>query len=135
MGLLLSLEDGYESNIFNLHKWIGVGLAYLSYILFYIRDRKRLYYGALFIGLLGITVGGHFGAELTHGIGFISEPLIRNDPQEVNEDESVFSAVVMPIFDSKCQSCHNSDKRKGELDLTSIAQIQKGGKKTVSCGQ
>jgi WD40 repeat protein len=34
---------------------------------------------------------------------------------------------VMPIFESKCNSCHNADRAKGGLDLTNMNAILVGG--------
>lgn len=38
-----------------------------------------------------------------------------------------FEADVLPIFREKCCSCHNADKKKGGLDLTSHGQALAGG--------
>ena len=35
---------------------------------------------------------------------------------------------IVPIFKRSCTGCHHPDKRKGELDLTTFASFQKGGK-------
>ena len=34
---------------------------------------------------------------------------------------------VMPIFESKCNSCHNADRARGGLDLTNMNAILVGG--------
>lgn len=38
----------------------------------------------------------------------------------------VFESDILPIFKSKCASCHNAKARKGELDLTSFGTLLKG---------
>lgn len=38
-----------------------------------------------------------------------------------------FNEQVLPIFREKCCGCHNPDKKKGGLDLTSHAQTMAGG--------
>ena len=38
-----------------------------------------------------------------------------------------FQDDIMPIFEQSCNSCHNPDKAKGGLDLTSINAILAGG--------
>ncbi|MFL2911955.1 MAG: c-type cytochrome domain-containing protein [Opitutales bacterium] len=38
-----------------------------------------------------------------------------------------FQDDVMPIFEQSCNSCHNPDKAKGGLDLTSVNAILAGG--------
>jgi WD40 repeat protein len=38
-----------------------------------------------------------------------------------------FEGQVLPIFREKCCGCHNADKKKGGLDLTSYGQMMAGG--------
>lgn len=37
-----------------------------------------------------------------------------------------FQDHVLPVFKKHCNNCHNPDKKKADLDLTSVAGIQKG---------
>jgi len=39
-----------------------------------------------------------------------------------------FEKDVMPIFKASCISCHKADKKKGKLDMSSYAELMKGGK-------
>ena len=39
-----------------------------------------------------------------------------------------FAARVAPIFENKCSSCHNAQKRKGKLQLDSFENVMRGGK-------
>jgi hypothetical protein len=43
----------------------------------------------------------------------------------------VFEDLVLPILDRKCISCHNENKSKGDLILTSYQALQKAGKSGV----
>src|SRR4051812_16582663 len=38
---------------------------------------------------------------------------------------------VLPIFRNACLNCHNPDKKKGNLDLSSYAGVQAGGSGAV----
>jgi mono/diheme cytochrome c family protein len=38
-----------------------------------------------------------------------------------------YEEKVLPVFREKCCSCHNADKKKGGLDLTSFGQTMAGG--------
>jgi len=40
----------------------------------------------------------------------------------------VFADIIQPIFNARCVTCHNPDIYKGELNLTTIDAIVKGGK-------
>ena len=41
----------------------------------------------------------------------------------------MYEGLIYPLLDAKCIQCHNSEKKKGNLQLTSIDLILKGGKK------
>ena len=65
---------------------------------------------------------------MTHGVDYLKIPEFENNTALVNYDSiHVFNQVITPIFDSKCVKCHNINKSKGDLLLTSIDQIMKGG--------
>ena len=97
---------------------------------------------ALVLGLiLGIT--GHWGGNLTHGEGYFTEVLPADlqslfgaeiqpelGPQlteETWENAQLYAEVIQPILNKNCKSCHNPRNRKGELDLSSLAALRKGG--------
>lgn len=44
------------------------------------------------------------------------------------DSADIFTQAVMPILQSKCVSCHNAEKKKGGLLLTSYEAILAGGK-------
>jgi hypothetical protein len=73
-----------------------------------------------------VVIAGHFGASLTHGVDFILEP-VRNTDEELGGDTTVFAALVLPILETKCQSCHNTQKHKGGLDVSSLEAMLRGG--------
>ncbi|MCH8830552.1 MAG: hypothetical protein IID45_13330, partial [Planctomycetes bacterium] len=39
----------------------------------------------------------------------------------------VFEKDILPIFKARCVRCHSGKSRKGDLDLTSFANVMKGG--------
>ena len=45
-----------------------------------------------------------------------------------DEKQVSFEKDVMPIFKTSCISCHKADKKKGKLDMSSYAELMKGGK-------
>lgn len=45
------------------------------------------------------------------------------------EDRQIsYEKDVMPIFKASCLSCHKPDKKKGKLDMSTYADLRKGGK-------
>ncbi len=45
----------------------------------------------------------------------------------VAQDKVTYADHVRPLLENKCFSCHNPDKKKGDLDLTSFAATLTGG--------
>jgi uncharacterized membrane protein len=43
------------------------------------------------------------------------------------DDRQVFQDLLMPIFEAKCNNCHNEDKSKGDLRMDTYALLLQGG--------
>ncbi|MDH5380551.1 MAG: hypothetical protein OEW75_06860 [Cyclobacteriaceae bacterium] len=144
LGLFLSWEGGYSDDGIFLHKWMGIFTGLFSFILYLINakvNRKSYLLGyTLLVILLAIT--GHKGGNLTYGDDFLLENLppgvteIFNIENKANvkrklienlPEALIYEDIISPIFDSKCVSCHNSRKLKGELRLDNPEGIMKGG--------
>ncbi|MGC4039154.1 MAG: hypothetical protein QM764_24560 [Chitinophagaceae bacterium] len=158
-GLLLSSADGYDTSTLNTHKWIGIITSVLVFIIWIIRRSKtkdfiflRLQFSnwLLLISIVLIAIGSHLGGKMTHGDGYLTRYMpawlkgIFCGGLQVKEQKIlppldsviVYRDIIQPILTTKCVSCHNENKRKGELDLSTIDGIRKGGKsgKTIVAG-
>ncbi|MCC6762600.1 MAG: chitobiase/beta-hexosaminidase C-terminal domain-containing protein [Chitinophagaceae bacterium] len=132
-GLLLSLEEGYDADQMLWHKWSGIAVAWCMLLWAFIAESNSNTATSSAFGLLslvGIAIAGHQGANITHGEDFLLAPiqLQQDKPVVLLEDALVFQDMVQPILEAKCISCHNEDKAKGELLMTSEAALRKGGK-------
>lgn len=133
MGLFLSREPGYDGSDIQWHKWFGVGIVFIATFIYWLRDRAwysaaMARSGSLLL-VFFLLLGGHFGANITHGDNFILAPVWNNAKPLVPIDQAlVYRDVVQPIFEKKCIGCHNPDKLKGGLMLTDEKSILKGGK-------
>jgi uncharacterized membrane protein len=134
MGLILSKEEGYNAEGVALHQWTGIIISVLATVWFacrnWLRQKKIATVSVGAISLVGIIITAHKGANITHGENFVLAPL---KPQKEKlavkiEDAVVFTDLVMPILQEKCINCHNDNKTKGELNMTTAALITKGGK-------
>ncbi len=133
-GLFLSREDGYDPEVLSWHKWSGVIIA-LFMMLWYML-RKWLYaskaIGISFsaVAVMLVFATGHQGAGITHGANFIFAPLtVEEKIVPVSMEQAlVYDHIVQPILESKCYSCHNVKKAKGELVMETEALLLKGGK-------
>lgn len=133
MGLFLSQESSYAGDGISTHKWYGIGLTFLSLILFNSSLKKQesslhtlLYIGALVLSIPVLIIGSHKGANITHGKNFILGP-INTDAANESLTGEVYTDHIFPIFKRKCINCHNDDKTKGGFNMTSIYSLIKGG--------
>ncbi|MEO5583739.1 MAG: FN3 associated domain-containing protein [Saprospiraceae bacterium] len=131
LGLFLSKEGGYNDQVLFNHKYLTIGFSFLLYtlsVLYAIRVRSGVISAGMVTCIGLMVIGTHFGAELTHGSGFILKPLEKDKSDNDSLiNPSLFVATIQPILQSKCYSCHNEHKLKGGLDMTSLEKLLKGG--------
>ena len=135
-GLLLVADGSYSSQLMEQHKWMGIGLAAYT-LLLYLQSRdillpSRQLLPALIPGMLLLTATGHLGGSLTHGEGYLEEALLGSNKVEVGEwanPDSVdyFADLVQPILNDHCVQCHSAGNTQGKLDLSSWAAMKEGG--------
>ena len=143
-GWLLSLSGGYDAHLLQWHKWTGVGTAAACALagLLYWLNYQKAYRCCLFATTVALAIAGHLGGSLTHG----SDYLTRYAPGPLRallgsaaaaktaavrpKDFAALPAfaVVEPVFQKDCLTCHGPQKTKGGLRLDSMAAILKGGK-------
>lgn len=132
-GFFLYKEGGYQGAEINWHKWTGTLVSLMSGLLIWLRQKpSAVYYSSLLVCAATLTVTGHLGAEITHGKGFLTEPLRKQFATQAivieNPDSAlVYRDVIQPILNEKCSSCHNTNKAKGELVVTDYESVVKGG--------
>jgi uncharacterized membrane protein len=134
MGFFLSREDGYNQAALRWHKWSGVGVSVVSLVWYGMRDaihRTRwLPQAAAALSFVLILFTGHQGSAITHGDNYLFAPVTpeRVRPKVPLETAVIYADMVEPILETKCMSCHNSTKAKGQLVMESKALLLKGGR-------
>lgn len=140
MGWLLSKTGDYDYNLLEAHKISGIVLTALSFVLYFFLSEKsqsllsipHRVQSFIYLGLVILmSYAGHQGGNLTHGTEYLSLATLTEKQREKPENMEavlVYEDLVQPILKSKCTQCHQAGKKKGELILTSFAELNKGGK-------
>jgi len=146
-GLLLARQGGYDEDLLSWHKYLGFVVVGFSLILWYIHQdiykRDKTFTSTAFrwlfnLCMIALVVGGHLGGSLTHGRGYLFKTEARAvnsppiDPSTLSQPDigqrKVYEEIIQPILKDKCTSCHNPDKKKGDLILTDSKGLLAGGK-------
>lgn len=136
LGYFLSLEGGYGKDVLQIHMYAGFAMAFLTCLLFLANKSKKSVFRKMYLPLFVVTLllttfTGHYGSILTHGDTFLTDysPLNFEEEEIIMETDSLFyyKHVITPILDDKCIHCHNANKIKGELNLSTVGDIRKGG--------
>ena len=129
-GFFLGKETGTNGDLLFWHQWLGCGLALLAALWYWLnklRLEDKIYTKILQVALIGLILfTGHYGGMVTHGEDFLALPTEKRE-DKIPENPLIYKDVVSRILDDKCVSCHNPNKRKGELLMTSLKELLKGG--------
>jgi uncharacterized membrane protein len=145
-GLLLSSEGAYDGATLDWHKYLGFSVFFLSLITWYFsksgKSRSKASITIFSLLVFCVLITGHLGGTLTHGEGYLTQyapnflkTIFGEDKEESQnivqylppDSINVFSHLVQPVLKQKCYGCHNSEKNRGKLDLTSMEGILNGG--------
>jgi uncharacterized membrane protein/mono/diheme cytochrome c family protein len=151
LGYFLSFEGGYDEDALFWHQWLGIGVAVTSAIAYFLKVRSvgkvqllhKAYFPILASSMVVLMLAGHLGGNLTHGSEYLTQympaPLrmLAGLPAPVKKTEAkpitniqeavVYTDIIHPIFEERCISCHNPDKKKGELLMHTFDDLMKGG--------
>lgn len=136
-GLLLHEEGGYKAETVQLHQWLSIGVCACCIIAAIAQQiGKNAIYGlSLGLGAVVLIPAGHFGATMTHGENFLTEPFTKSDkvvtpvviPTDAPAGVSHYASVIAPIFEARCVGCHGAERDKGGLRLHTPEAILAGG--------
>ena len=137
-GLALANNGDYDADLVFKHQWLGISVAVISLTGYYLIKKNKTVYSKWlsYFLLLLIIITGHLGGTLTHGAGYLTTGvskeeggLIKNDkPIITNAQEAlVYKDIIQPILKDKCYGCHSAIKQKGKLRLVEKEWILKGG--------
>ncbi len=138
-GLALARADGHDGALLVAHLKGGAVVAVGTTLAWFTRGGSRVLYSLLLTFTLGtLAWAAHNGGSLTHGEDYLTEALppavkqalhIHETPApEVYASDTVFGAVVHPILEKHCLSCHGTEKQKGDYRMETFAALFAGGK-------
>jgi hypothetical protein len=129
-GFFLGTETVPKGDLIFWHQWMGAGVAILAVIWYWLStnhlQQTYLVKGiqVVLIFLVGIT--GHYGGMITHGEDFLALPKSKT-LEKIPENPLIYEHIVHRVLDNNCIGCHNPNKKKGELLMTSISELIEGG--------
>lgn len=145
-GFLLAQWGDYDEKTLHWHQWMGISVALVTGVAYLLKQHSQgpkgtklrfLQIPLTLIILVLLTFTGHLGGTLTHGDGYLSQPLMAafsdlttqsTHPKITDINEAlVYQDLVAPVFEQKCWQCHNSTKQKGGLRMDTPEQLLKGG--------
>jgi hypothetical protein len=139
-GLVLAGEETYGGGtVVGQHKVLGIVLAALLLVAAVLASAaRRLPFRLALLAAVGVMLpAGHLGGTLSHGEDFVFAPLHRaaagrEQPGPGSGDgtplvASEYERTIAPFLQRTCAKCHNPDKHKGDLVLTTIDGIRAGG--------
>lgn len=144
-GVLLAYASGSDEPLVVYHMRVSLILGILTLAL----GVLKLYGGNTFtkIGykvtllacLMALVISSHNGGSITHGEDYLTKHMPNSLRSmmglEIEEevvvasldDLVVYSDVVHSIFEQNCNSCHNPNKKKGDLNMETYEGLLKGG--------
>jgi hypothetical protein len=136
-GFLLSEENTVKGDLLLWHQWMGSIVALVTAIWYGLEEIKLDRRGISLVMrsaiLVLIVTTGHLGGMITHGRDFLVwNPSISSAENNMPEDPLLFQHLVLPVLETKCISCHNPNKLKGGLNLSSYASLITGGESGIS---
>jgi uncharacterized membrane protein len=151
LGYMLAQGGGYGEDLLGLHQWLGIAtvvFAIAAYVLYLQRNKQanpaldKAYLSVFSVMILVLMGAGHFGGSLTHGSDYLTQympnplrklaGLPQKESKEIKQitnlpEAVVYTDIIHPILDSRCVSCHNPDKKKGELMMHTAEALLAGG--------
>lgn len=151
LGLMLAQGGGYGEELLSLHQWLGIAAAVtaiVSWLLNWQAGKQaspgldKAYVSVLSVMVVVLMAAGHYGGSLTHGSDYLTQympnPLRAVAGMEPKQERKevvitnlpeaqVYHDIIYPIINTRCVSCHNPDKKKGELMMHTVEALQAGG--------
>jgi hypothetical protein len=129
-GFFLGTESVPKGDLLFWHQWMGSGVAILAVIWYWVStnhlQQTYLVKGIQVVLIILVGLTGHYGGMITHGEDFLALPRSKK-LEKIPDNPLIYEHIVHRVLDNNCIGCHNPNKIKGELLMTSISELIKGG--------
>ncbi len=131
-GWFLGEEGDYSGELVDDHRQLGLWTAGVTLVMAFAawRSLRKLYVGALVVAFILLLSTGHHGGSLTHGEGFLLEPLRAEASPAVSPSLSGAQQEIpsaQPLLIQYCGKCHGEGRQRGGLTLHAAEGIRRGG--------
>ncbi len=133
-GYFLAQPGGYPQEVLRWHLWFGISVPVLTFLTLIAKLHYQqksplmsssLYRAPLFTTAVAVMIAGHFGGSMSHGDilkdvkTFLKKPAASAavDGGQAADRLAIYDAVIAPLMEAKCVSCHGLEKQKGDLQL------------------
>ena len=149
LGYMHASEPGFTGPDVNYHRWAGTALAFSAVLIWVWRIEAPRLFGKvwpvpLLVVVALMTITGHLGGNLTHGSTYLTEfapgPFrsVGSGGKAYAEDlprpkvtdiakADIYLDIVAPSLKSRCSSCHNEGKKRGDLSVVHYDALMAGG--------
>jgi uncharacterized membrane protein len=145
-GFFLFSSGEYEGALIERHMWAGVLTGFLvmltmaGYFLYMRYPVMRAAYLVLLIVTTAfVGYASHLGGSITHGQQYLTEHLqlmmLADEHGDIRtrDEMLLFEDIILPVMEAKCISCHNEQRAKGGLKLTSYEHLLRTGDSGKPC--
>jgi len=142
-GYLLSSSGDYDEELVSRHQWLGISVAAVAviyYLLYHYKALKKNRGVLPVVLIVLVTLTGHLGGSLTHGSDYLTgsfrnisapDTALVNKPIPDVQEAVTYTAIIQPLLQNKCYSCHGPNKQKGKLRMDQPDLLMRGGKDGV----
>ncbi|HTJ84997.1 MAG TPA: c-type cytochrome domain-containing protein, partial [Polyangiaceae bacterium] len=154
MGHLLAKGGGFPAQSLLMHRRltlaailgsVGCVIAWTYHAEAQGTVSRVIYRGVLGASLGLLSIGAHFGGNMTHGETYLTKyapgplrPLLEpeapkkdasteDDKPKAGAEPLLYADVVAPILKKNCVECHGSETAKGSLRVDDVEHILKAG--------
>lgn len=144
LGYMHYTEGGFSGPSVSNHMFWGTAVAVVTTVAWGVSlVKEELFHKfAAWLGLVMVvmvSITGHFGGNITHGStylieyapGFIRALHGEAEPRRARVTDLAaadpYLDIIKPLTDLRCESCHNEDKKSGELSMVSYEALMSGG--------